>query len=78
MENFKSDYGFGEPIKTKKECNNPEFANHNLHRVAIMKDYHIGSKGDIDEGGLPGFVSKKVCVGCGMEFKGIGFYPDNY
>ncbi len=77
LKDFKADFGFGEPIRTKAECSNPEFHDHKLHRVAIMKDEHFGSKGDRDEGGVAGWTSKLVCVGCGMEFQGQnGFYLD--
>lgn len=42
-----------------------------------MKDEHFGSKGDRDEGGIAGWTSKLVCVGCGKEFQGQnGFYLD--
>ena len=41
----------------------------------MMKDYHVGSKGDIDKGGISGWVAKRVCTGCSREFKG-GFYSD--
>lgn len=76
MKDFKSDFGFATPYSTKAECANPVFADRNLHRLAIMKDEHIGSKGDRDENGLPGWVAKFVCTGCGKEFKGKVFYPD--
>lgn len=77
MKEFQSDFGFKPPIRTKKECRNPEFHDRNLHRVAIMKDEHFGSKGDRDEGGIAGWTSKLVCVGCGLEFQGRnGFYID--
>lgn len=67
--NFQSDYGFMPPHRTKSECKNPVFADKHLHRIAIMKDYHLGSKGDIDENGIKGYVSKFVCTGCGKTFK---------
>jgi len=77
LKDFKADFGFHEPIRTKTECSNPEFHDHKLHRVAIMKDEHFGSKGDRDEGGIAGWTSKLVCVGCGKEFQGQnGFYLD--
>jgi hypothetical protein len=34
-----------------------------------MKDFHIGSRGDIDEGGMPGWISKFICTGCGKRYK---------
>lgn len=74
---FKADFGFDEPISTKKECANPVFYDKTLHRVAIMKDFHCGSKGDIDENGVAGWVSKSICTGCGKVFKNkAGFYID--
>lgn len=77
LKDFKADFGFHEPLRTKTECSNPEFHDRNLHRVAIMKDEHFGSKGDRDEGGVAGWTSKLVCVGCGKELQGQnGFYLD--
>ncbi len=73
---FKADFGFYPPHKTRKECANPEFADHNYHRVAIMKDEHLGSPGDRQDTGLKGWTSKLVCTGCGREFKHNGFYMD--
>jgi len=67
--NFKADFGFLSPHRTKSECSNPVFADHHLHRIAIMKKEHMGSKGDRDENGLKGWVSKFVCTGCGKSFK---------
>ena len=67
--NFKSDFGFDAPHRTKKECSNPVFADHFLHRIALMKDEHFGSKGDRDENGIKGWVSKSICTGCGKEYK---------
>lgn len=79
--NFKADYGFMPPHRTPTKCKEPVFADHYLHRIAIMKDFHVGDKGDIDENGLKGYVSKFVCTGCGKKFtinkhKGY-FHPDN-
>ena len=76
--NFKADFGFDEPHRTKSKCNNPVFADHHLHRLAIMKDEHFGSKGDRDENGIPGWVAKFICTGCGKEYKkkSKGFYRD--
>lgn len=68
QDNFKADFGFDSPHRTKAKCKNPVFTDHYLHRIALMKDYHIGSKGDIDESGLPGWISKFVCTGCGQTF----------
>lgn len=75
---FKTDFGMSSPKKTSVPCSKPEFANHNLHRVAIMKNEHFGSKGDRDEHGLKGWTTKLVCVSCKKEFKNNGFYPDSY
>lgn len=85
MKEFKADFGFMSPHTTKAKCINPQFADHYKHRIAIMKDFHIGSKGDIDENGIPGWVSKLVCTGCGKKYKvkmdggsvNAFFHPDN-
>ena len=69
QDNFKADFGFHPPHRTKGKCKQPVFADNNLHRIAIMKDYHVGSKGDVDEGSIPGWVSKFVCTGCGKSYK---------
>jgi hypothetical protein len=74
---FTPDFWFAEPHKTKTICNNPEFAEKHLHRIAVMKDYHLGSTGDVDENGLKGWVVKGICVGCGKKFKKFnGFVAD--
>ena len=76
--NFEADFGFTQH-RTKALCKNPVFSDKKLHRIAIMKDFHIGSPGDIDECGIPGWVTKFVCTGCGKRFRlpvGHGtFYP---
>lgn len=69
QDNYKADFGFCSPHETKKECEKPVFANKNIHRLAIQKDFHLGSKGDIDENGVPGWVCKRVCTGCGKQYK---------
>jgi hypothetical protein len=75
MKDFKADFGFDKPKRTKSKCENPEFADPNYHRIAIMKDFHVGDKGDKDEGGIKGWVSKRICTGCNKEFyKGNGFF----
>jgi len=74
QENYKADYGFCSPRRTKSKCKNPVFADNHLHRIALMKDYHIGSKGDIDEGGIPGMITKEICTGCGKHFKKGGYF----
>jgi hypothetical protein len=76
--NFKSDFGFDAPYTTKSKCKNPVFADPYKHRLAIMKEEHFGGKGDMDENGLPGWVAKFVCTGCGKEYKKSrkGFYVD--
>ena len=78
QDNFKADFGFDAPHRTKRKCSNPVFADHYLHRLAIMKHEHFGSKGDRDEGGAPGWVAKTICTGCGKEYKKNqrGFYLD--
>lgn len=79
QDNFVSDFGFDSPKRTKKECSNPVFSDKHLHRLAIMKHEHFGSLGDSDEGGIPGWVTKTICTGCGKEFnkKQRIFYLDN-
>lgn len=77
---FKADFRFHAPHQTPTPCKKPVFTAKYMHRIAEMKDYHLGSPGDIDEGGLPGWVSKFICTGCGKKFKinkerGF-FYPD--
>lgn len=74
--NITPDFGWHSPIRTKTECPNPDFADHKLHRVAIMKNEHFGSPGDRDEGGIPGWTVKLVCNGCRKEFKMNGFFAD--
>lgn len=76
QDNFVADLGFDTPHRTKSLCANPVFADHNLHRIAIMKKEHFGSPGDRDEGGIPGWVASRVCTGCGKIFKDKGFYCD--
>lgn len=73
--NFKADFGFALPKRTKRKCVNPTFADNYLHRIAYMKDYHVGSKGDIEENGLKGWVAKKICTSCNREF-GTVFFAD--
>ena len=74
-DNIKPDYGWHSPKRTSKPCSNPDFADKHLHRLAIVKDEHFGAKGDRDENGMSGWVSKLVCNGCGRKFKGY-FHPD--
>ena len=76
--NFKADFGFDSPHRTSTKCSNPVFADHYLHRMAIMKEEHFGSKGDRDENGIPGWVAKTICTGCGKEYnkKKKGFFVD--
>jgi len=69
QDEFKADFGFNSPHRTKAECKNPVFADKHLHRIAIMKKEHFGSKGDRDEGGLPGWTAEYVCTGCGKKYK---------
>lgn len=38
LKDFKADFGFSEPIRTKTECSNPEFHDRKLHRAAINCD----------------------------------------
>jgi len=76
---IKPDFGFDSPHRTSRKCSNPFFADHHLHRLAILKHEHFGSKGDRDEGGIPGWVVKTICTGCGKEYKKPrrGFFIDN-
>ena len=53
---------------TKTKCANPPYADHYKHRIAIMKAFHVGSKGDVDENGMSGWIAKRICTGCGKEF----------
>ena len=78
QDNFKADFGFDAPHRTQTKCINPVFADPYLHRLAIMKEEHFGHKGDRDENGIPGWVAKFVCTGCGKEYKKTqkGFYVD--
>ena len=74
-----SDFGFTQ-VRTRRECSNPVFADHKLHHIAILKDFHLGNMGDKDPNGVPGWVSKFVCTGCGSILKLNGFsghfHPD--
>lgn len=74
--NFVADFGFDAPHRTRKECEKPVFHDHTLHRIAFMKHEHFGSPGDRDENGIPGWVAKRICTGCGKEYKGRVFFPD--
>lgn len=76
-EDFEADFGFMAPHRTKTKCKNPVFADHYLHRIAMMKDYHIGSVGDVDPSGAPGYITKSICTGCGKKFKASYFVPDS-
>ena len=76
QDNFKADFGFNAPKETTAKCKNPVFASPYYHRIALMKDYHIGSKGDIDDNGVPGWIVKQVCTGCGKVFKQRFFITD--
>ena len=78
QDNFKADFGFDAPHRTQTKCSNPVFADPYLHRLAIMEEEHFGHKGDRDENGIPGWVAKFVCTGCGKEYKKNqkGFYVD--
>lgn len=57
------DYGYSSPKRTRQECINPAFKDHNLHRIGyfkIQKHYNIY--------GLPGYVAVAKCVNCGRVF----------
>lgn len=70
------DFGYIGPKETKQECSNPQFHYKRYHKIGLFKKEHFGHPGDRDPCGLPGWVVKAVCVGCGREFKHSGFYPD--
>jgi hypothetical protein len=74
QENFKADFGFCSPRRTKTKCKNPVFADHHLHRIALMKDFHVGTANDRDKNGLPGWFTKEICTGCGKHFKQGGYF----
>lgn len=59
---------FREPQRTKNPCPNPEFADHNLHRVGVYK-------GDYESEGLTGWHLKSECVNCKKQFKYPYFFP---
>ena len=75
-DNITPDFGWTAPIKNKIKCDNPDFADHYMHRLALIKSEHAGSPGDRDENGLPGWRVKKICNGCGREFGHRFFIPD--
>jgi len=82
-DNIVPDFGLSKPFDSrtldsgKIECTNPDFNDKYIHRVALMKANHLGSKGDIDEQGIPGWSVKRVCNGCGKEFGERIFIPDS-
>jgi len=59
---YRPDYGYTAPKRTRKECTNPAFMDHNLHRVGYFKlpEYYSD--------GLPGYVAVARCVNCGRVF----------
>jgi len=69
---YQPDFGYSSPVKTKKECINPAFFDHNLHRVGWFATRFDGD-------GLPGYIIEKRCVNCGKSFKkrkyGSAFRP---
>ncbi len=81
-DNIEPDFGWTRPFNSRKlengpvECENPDFADPYLHRMALVKAEHFGSLGDRDEGGIPGWTVKKICNGCGKEFGERVFFPD--
>ena len=73
------DFGYAAPVRTVKECANPEFMNRHLHRVGLMKREHLGSPGDSDPSGAPGWIVRGVCVGCSRVFNKVGgFFIDEH
>jgi hypothetical protein len=73
-DNITPDFGWTSPFDSRQledgpiECDNPDFRDVYMHRMARMKHEHFGSPGDRDENGIPGWVVKKICNGCGREF----------
>jgi hypothetical protein len=57
------DYGYTSPKRTTKECINPAFMDHNLHRVGYFQ--LAGYYSD----GLPGYIAVGKCVNCGRVFE---------
>lgn len=57
---FFPDLGYVPPrtIKGVKECSNPAFANHRLHRMGVFKE-------SFDSDGSPGWTCAIKCVNCG-------------
>jgi hypothetical protein len=54
-------FGYTAPRRTKKACENPAFADENLHRIGI---FAIEFHGD----GASGYVCIRKCVNCGRIF----------
>ena len=71
---------YSSPHRTKTLCKKPEFADKYLHRIEMVPIKHLGSKGYIDENGMPGWIRIFVCTGCGKQYKINGmkkcFVPD--
>jgi hypothetical protein len=67
---FVPDMGYTGPIRTRKECAAPAFADHKSHRIGLFRGAYWG-----DDGGLPGYVYYRKCVNCGREFGNAGFVP---
>ena len=59
---YMPDYGYTTPKRTRKECTNPAFMDHNFHRVGYFRipKFH--------NDGLPGYVAVAKCVNCGRVF----------
>jgi len=72
---YKPDFGYTSPRKIKgvKECLNPAFKDHRLHRIGLFKaEYSDGSNG------MKGWSVYMKCTMCGENVKqNTVFYPDN-
>ena len=60
---YTPDYGYTAPKRTRQECSNPAFMDHNLHRVGYFKKPRYYSDG------LAGYVAVAKCVNCGRVFE---------
>lgn len=66
---FFPDMGYTSPRKIKgvKECSNPAFADHRLHRIGVFKEFYYAD-------GLQGWSCILKCVNCGREVEKV-FVP---
>jgi hypothetical protein len=72
---YKPDFGYSSPQKIRgvKECTNPAFKDHRLHKIGWFKiEYSDGSNG------LKGWSAYAACTMCGQKVKKESvFFPDN-